>query len=126
MTTHDTKLSALTLRYNADLLEALHKHEEMGEASYDLSLSADGWVFIDGKDMRLGEAHIAMQDALFREKVREIRKYAQLLLEPHSSPEVELQAAADVFKKHVDSGYLLDVIVKDERVLWLPKPTQPE
>lgn len=90
MTTHDTKLSALTLRYNADLLEALHKHEEMGEASYDLSLSADGWIFIEDKDMRLGEARIAMQDALFREKVREILKYAQCILDCYAKAEQDV------------------------------------
>lgn len=91
MTTHDMKLSALTLRYNADLLEALHNHEEMGEASYDLALSADGWIFIEDADMRIGEARIAMQDALFREKVREILKYAQWLLDGHPTLEDEVE-----------------------------------
>ena len=93
MATHDTKLSALTLRYNADLLEALHKHEEMGEASYDLAMSADGWVFIDGKDMRLGEARIAIQDARFRGKVHDILKDAHRLLDGRSTLEDSVETA---------------------------------
>lgn len=97
MNAHDTermsrrsgKLNTLTYRLNADLLDALHEDEEQRnegkqESWYSLSLSADGWFTMQDHDLMMGEAHIAMQDALFREKVREILLNAQRLLDDHA------------------------------------------
>lgn len=89
MSRRSGKLNTLTLRLNADLLDALHEDEEQRangqyESWYSLSLSADGWFTMQGLDLMMAEADTAMQDAVFREKVREILQNAQRLLDDYA------------------------------------------
>lgn len=106
MNAHDTermsrrsqKVNTLTLQYNAQILDALHKDEEQRdndqqESWYSLSLSADGWFTMQGHDLMTAEAEIAMQDPLFRKKVREIMVNAQRLLDDHAKVGPDTQTA---------------------------------
>lgn len=89
-----------------------------------------GWLEINGHAFQIDDPadldllKLVAQSAV-RRTIEELQDALNEALgepeKPEQTPEAELQAAADVFKKHVDSGYLLDVIVENERVLWLPR-----
>lgn len=130
MNAHDTermsrrsgRLNTLTLRLNADLLDALHEDEKQRndgkpESWYSLSLSADCWLTMEGHDLMMAEATIAMQDATFREKVRDILRNAQRLLDGHSTLEQDVQVATNALFRHFQAGTLTSMSFVDGNVV---------
>jgi len=122
MSRRSGKLNTLTLRLNADLLDALHEDEkqrqnDQQESWYSLSLSADGWFIMQGLDLMMAEADAAMQDATFREKVRDILKNAQRLLEGHSTLEQEVQVATNALFRHFQAGTIKSMYFENGNVV---------